>query len=166
MHPKHPIDLAASLKAPVLGLYGGADTGIPVASIDKMRDALKQSKHDSEIIVYPDTPHGFNADYRPTLSQGAKPKTAGSGCWRGSRSTAWRERHAPQDDWVAQTTRLSGFRRDKRGSALGVIPAARTSLLLLRNTDNKLSVLTIHFTPQPKAIAALTTPAGASVLQG
>jgi carboxymethylenebutenolidase len=65
-HPKQPVDLAGSLKAPVLGLYGGADTGIPAESIEKMRTALKDAHQPSEIIVYPDTPHGFNADYRPT----------------------------------------------------------------------------------------------------
>jgi carboxymethylenebutenolidase len=66
LRPKHPVDLAGSLKAPVLGLYGGADAGIPAESIEKMRAALKDSKQPSEIIVYPDTPHGFNADYRPS----------------------------------------------------------------------------------------------------
>jgi carboxymethylenebutenolidase len=66
LHPKHPVDLAGSLKAPVLGLYGGADTGIPAESIEAMRTALKGASQPSEIIVYPDTPHGFNADYRPT----------------------------------------------------------------------------------------------------
>jgi len=66
LHPKHPVDIAASLKAPVLGLYGGADDGIPLASVEKMRDALKAAGKPSEIVVYPDTPHGFHADYRPT----------------------------------------------------------------------------------------------------
>jgi carboxymethylenebutenolidase len=66
LHPKNPIDLVAALKAPVLGLYGGADTGIPVASVEKMRAALKEANKTAEIIVYPDTPHGFYADYRPT----------------------------------------------------------------------------------------------------
>lgn len=66
LHPKHPVDIAASIQAPVLGLYGGADTGIPPDSVDKMRAALKAAQVASEIIVYPDTPHGFNADYRPT----------------------------------------------------------------------------------------------------
>ena len=64
--PKYPVELAASLKAPVLGLYGGADTGIPVESVEKMRGALKAAGNPSEIVLYPDTPHGFNADYRPT----------------------------------------------------------------------------------------------------
>ncbi|MGI8981097.1 MAG: dienelactone hydrolase family protein [Pirellulaceae bacterium] len=66
LHPKHPIDLAASLKAPVLGLYGGADDGIPVSTVEQMRKALKEAKQPSEIVVYPDTPHGFHADYRMT----------------------------------------------------------------------------------------------------
>lgn len=67
--PKHPIDLAKDLKGPVLGLYGGADTGIPNDSVDKMRAALKEGSaaaKKSEIITYPDTPHAFNADYRPS----------------------------------------------------------------------------------------------------
>ena len=66
LHPKHPIDIVTSLKAPVLGLYGGADTGIPVADVEKMRAALKEAGKPSEIVLYPDTPHGFYADYRPS----------------------------------------------------------------------------------------------------
>lgn len=66
LHPKHPLELAAELKAPVLGLYGGADTGIPNETVEKMQKALKDANKPSEIILYPDTPHGFNADYRPT----------------------------------------------------------------------------------------------------
>jgi carboxymethylenebutenolidase len=66
LHPKNPIDLVDALKAPVLGLYGGADQGIPVESVEKMRQALKDAGKTAEIIVYPDTPHGFNADYRPS----------------------------------------------------------------------------------------------------
>jgi len=69
LHPKQPVDIGASIKAPVLGLYGAADTGIPLESIEKMRAALKDAKQPSEIIAYPDTPHGFNADYRPTYRQ-------------------------------------------------------------------------------------------------
>ena len=67
LHPKNPVELAGLFKSPVLGLYGGADTGIPVASIEKMRAAIKDANKPCEIIVYPDTPHGFNADYRPTF---------------------------------------------------------------------------------------------------
>jgi carboxymethylenebutenolidase len=64
LHPKHPIDVAAAIKAPVLGLYGEADTGIPVASVAKMRAALKEAGKSAEIILYPETPHAFFADYR------------------------------------------------------------------------------------------------------
>jgi len=67
LHPKHPVELAGSLKAPVLGLYGGADDGIPVSTVEQMRKALKEAKQPSEIVVYPDTPHGFHADYRPSF---------------------------------------------------------------------------------------------------
>jgi carboxymethylenebutenolidase len=64
MTPTHPIDIAKDLKAPVLGLYGGADDGIPVDTVDKMRAALRAAKKPGDLIVYPDTPHAFNADYR------------------------------------------------------------------------------------------------------
>jgi carboxymethylenebutenolidase len=66
LHPKHPIDVAASLKAPVLGLYGAKDRGIPLDTVERMRAALKAANSKSEIIVYPDADHGFLADYRPT----------------------------------------------------------------------------------------------------
>jgi carboxymethylenebutenolidase len=66
LHPKNPIDLVGSLKAPVLGLYGGADQGIPVESVERMRAALKEANKAAEIVVYPDTPHAFFADYRPS----------------------------------------------------------------------------------------------------
>ena len=66
LQPINPIDVAADLKAPVLGLYGAADNGIPVATVEKMREALKAAGKPSEILVYPDTQHGFHADYRPS----------------------------------------------------------------------------------------------------
>ena len=69
LHPKNPIDLVDALKAPVLGLYGGADSGIPVDSIERMQQALKDAGKPCEIVLYPDTPHGFYADYRPTYRQ-------------------------------------------------------------------------------------------------
>ena len=68
LRPTNPIDLVSALKAPVLGLYGAADQGIPVASVEKMRAALKEANKPAEIILYPDTPHGFYADYRPSYS--------------------------------------------------------------------------------------------------
>lgn len=64
--PKHPVDIAADIKAPVLGLYGGADQGIPLDTVEKMRSACKAAGKTCDIVVYPDTPHAFNADYRPS----------------------------------------------------------------------------------------------------
>jgi carboxymethylenebutenolidase len=61
---------AAALKVPVLGLYGGADNGIPQESIEKMRAALQTSSK-SQIIVYSDAPHAFFADYRPSYRKDA-----------------------------------------------------------------------------------------------
>lgn len=66
LQPKYPIDLAADLKCPVLGLYGGADQGIPVASVERMAEKCKAARKTCEFKVYPDAPHGFNADYRPS----------------------------------------------------------------------------------------------------
>jgi len=71
LHPEHPLDIVKELKSPVLGLYGGADQGIPVSTVDQMRDALKAADKPGELIVYPDTPHGFNADYRPSYTKSA-----------------------------------------------------------------------------------------------
>jgi len=65
-----PVDLADDLKAPVLGLYGGQDQGIPLASVERMREALARAgQTDSRIIVYPDAPHGFHADYRASYAE-------------------------------------------------------------------------------------------------
>jgi carboxymethylenebutenolidase len=66
LHPKRVLDLVADIKVPVLGLYGAADQGIPVADVEKMQTELKQLNKPCEIVLYADTPHGFNADYRPT----------------------------------------------------------------------------------------------------
>jgi carboxymethylenebutenolidase len=71
LHPKNPIDVAGSLKAPVLGLYGAEDQGIPLDTIEKMREALKAAGSPSEIVVYPKAPHGFHADYRPSYRKDA-----------------------------------------------------------------------------------------------
>lgn len=67
--PKHPVDIATSLQVPILGLYGGKDTGIPLDTVEKMRDRLKGGNAKSEIVVYPDAPHAFHADYRPSYRQ-------------------------------------------------------------------------------------------------
>lgn len=65
-----PVDLADDLKAPVLGLYGGQDQGIPLASVERMREALTRAgQTGSQIVVYPDAPHGFHADYRASYAE-------------------------------------------------------------------------------------------------
>jgi carboxymethylenebutenolidase len=66
LRPTFPIDIAPTLKVPVLGLYGAADTGISQESVEKMREKLKSANSKSQIVVYPDTPHAFFADYRPS----------------------------------------------------------------------------------------------------
>jgi carboxymethylenebutenolidase len=68
--PKHPVDLVGELKAPVLSLYGAADTGIPVNTIEKMRSVCQAAGKTCEFVIYPDTPHAFNADYRPSYREG------------------------------------------------------------------------------------------------
>jgi carboxymethylenebutenolidase len=64
--PLHPIDVVEKINAPVLGLYGGADAGIPNDTVERMNDALKKAGKKSMIHLYPDTPHAFHADYRPS----------------------------------------------------------------------------------------------------
>ncbi|AMV36099.1 dienelactone hydrolase family protein [Planctomyces sp. SH-PL62] len=86
LHPKNPIDVAGELKAPVLGLYGSADGGIPVASLDQMREAAKAGRTEVEIHVYPDAPHAFHADYRPSYR-----KAEAQNGWK--RLLAWFEKH-------------------------------------------------------------------------
>jgi carboxymethylenebutenolidase len=70
LHPKQPLYLVKSLKAPVLGLYGADDQSIPLEIVKMMQHDLKAANSRSEIVVYPDAPHGFNADYRPSYRQG------------------------------------------------------------------------------------------------
>ena len=86
LQPKHPIDVAASLKVPVLGLYGGDDQGIPLDTVEQMRTALKAAGSPSEIVVYPNTPHGFHADYRASYR-----KEQAEDGWR--RLQAWFKQH-------------------------------------------------------------------------
>ncbi len=88
-NPKHAVDLATALKAPVLGLYGGADTGIPVTSVNTMKEALAQAAAKgnpaakaSEFVLYPEAPHAFHADYRSSYR--AAPAADGF-----SRALAW-----------------------------------------------------------------------------
>jgi len=66
LQPRFPLDIAKELKAPVLGLYGGQDQGIPLASVEQVQAALKAAQSPSTIHVYADAPHAFYADYRPS----------------------------------------------------------------------------------------------------
>ena len=83
--PKHPLDIAANIHGPVLGLYGGADTGIPLDTVDKMKAALAAgdaAAKASQFVVYPDAPHAFHAAYRPSYR-----KEAAQDGWK--RATDW-----------------------------------------------------------------------------
>jgi len=71
IRPKTVLELAPEMKAPVLGLYGGKDQGIPAEQVEQMRAALKAAGKTAEIIVYPDAGHAFNADYRPSYNEAA-----------------------------------------------------------------------------------------------
>jgi carboxymethylenebutenolidase len=84
--PSHPLDLADKLKAPVLGLYGGQDQGIPLSDVEAMRAAIGKAGGKSEIHVYPEAPHAFHADYRPSYR-----KEAAEDGWK--RMQAWFKRY-------------------------------------------------------------------------
>ena len=84
--PRHPIDFAATLTVPVLGLYGAKDSGIPQASIEKMQGELAKGKSGSTFVVFADSGHAFHADYRPSYVE----KDAKEG-WM--RATAWFREH-------------------------------------------------------------------------
>lgn len=87
--PRNPVDVAGSLNAPVLGLYGGADTGIPLDTVDKMKAALAvggAAAKASTFVVYPDAPHAFHADYRPSFR-----KDAAEDGWK--RANDWFRQH-------------------------------------------------------------------------
>ena len=84
--PTHPLDIASKLNVPILGLYGGSDQGIPLETVERMRQTLKTGNSGSQIIVYPDTPHGFYADYRPSYR-----KQQAQNGWK--RLQAWFKQH-------------------------------------------------------------------------
>ena len=87
--PRHPVDVAGRLHGPVLGLYGSADTGIPLDTVDKMKVALASGNAASKastFVVYPEAPHAFHADYRPSFRK--EPAEDG---WR--RALAWFSQH-------------------------------------------------------------------------
>jgi carboxymethylenebutenolidase len=80
--PKSPTALATEMKAPVLGLYGGADAGIPVSDVEALKAALAKANKTAEFKIYPGAPHGFHADYR-----GSYRKEAAEDAW--SRMRTW-----------------------------------------------------------------------------
>jgi len=84
--PKHPVDIAAQLRTPVLGLHGGEDAGIPLETAEEMGHRLNSGRSKSQIVVYPDAPHAFFADYRPSYRE----KAAKDG-WK--RLQAWFKQH-------------------------------------------------------------------------
>ena len=84
--PKTPVDYAKVLKVPVIGLYGGLDTGIPLDGVQRMQDELKKGKSGSEIVVYPNAKHGFHADYRDSYN-----KEASEDAWK--RLLEWFKKH-------------------------------------------------------------------------
>ena len=87
--PVHPVDVVAKLNGPVLGLYGGADTGIPVNTVAQMQNALatgSKAAQASTFVLYPDAPHAFHADYRPSYR-----KPAADDGWQ--RALAWFKAH-------------------------------------------------------------------------
>jgi carboxymethylenebutenolidase len=89
LQTSHPVDAAPNLKAPVLGLYGEKDTGIPIDTVQKMKAALAAGSavaKRSEIVIYPDAPHAFHADYRPSYR-----KDAADDGWK--RCLAWFKTH-------------------------------------------------------------------------
>jgi carboxymethylenebutenolidase len=90
LQPARPIDLVDRLNAPVLGLYGGADAGIPVADVERMKAALTASSRAAakaaQFVVYPGAPHAFHADYRPSYT-----KDAAEDGWK--RCVAWFKSH-------------------------------------------------------------------------
>lgn len=86
IQPKTATDLAAELKAPLLGLYGGKDGGIKVEDVQAAAAKAKAAGKTVEIHVYPEAPHGFHADYRPSY----RPEEAADG-WK--RTLAWFKQH-------------------------------------------------------------------------
>ena len=85
LKPTNPIDLVGQLKAPVLGLYGGEDAGIPVTAVEQMKTALASGSaaaKKAQFVVYPGAQHAFHADYRPSYN-----KAAADDGWK--RCTEW-----------------------------------------------------------------------------
>jgi carboxymethylenebutenolidase len=89
LNPRQPVDVAAALHGPVLGLYGEKDIGIPLDDVQRMKAALAAggaAARKSEFVIYPDAPHAFHADYRPSYR-----KAAAEDGWQ--RCLAWLRTH-------------------------------------------------------------------------
>jgi carboxymethylenebutenolidase len=74
LQPRHPVDVAADLRVPVLGLYGEADAGIPLDAVEEMKAALARGSaaaRASQFVLYPKAQHAFHADYRPAYDEAA-----------------------------------------------------------------------------------------------
>lgn len=87
--PLHPVDVAEKLHAPVLGLYGGKDDGIPLTTVDEKKTRLSfgtPASKASEFVIYPEAPHAFHADYRPSFRREAAEDAF-------PRALAWFRRH-------------------------------------------------------------------------
>ena len=69
IQPRMALDLADQIQCPVLGLYGGQDQSIPLDSIRQAEAKAKAAQKVVDIVIYPDAPHGFHADYRPSYRQ-------------------------------------------------------------------------------------------------
>jgi carboxymethylenebutenolidase len=86
LQPVHPIDIAPTLTVPVLGLYGGKDGGIPVDTVEQMKAALAKGHSHSEIVIFPEAGHAFNADYRPSYIE-----STAKDAWQ--RAVNWLKQH-------------------------------------------------------------------------
>jgi carboxymethylenebutenolidase len=82
IQPQTPLDLAAALKCPLLGLYGGADDSIDIADVRQAQARARQAGQTVEFEVFPGAPHGFHADYRATYK-----KDAAEAAW--AKAIAW-----------------------------------------------------------------------------
>lgn len=86
LKPKNPLDIASKLTVPVIAFYGGKDGHIPVSHVELMKKELAAGKSGSEVNVYPDADHGFNADYRPMYN-----KAAAEDAWK--KTLEWFKKH-------------------------------------------------------------------------
>ncbi len=132
LQPKYPIDVAADLKAPVLGLYGGQDQGIPLADVEKMRAALAAAKDPSKIIVFPGRAARLQRRLPAELSRRGRRRPRGANASRGSASTA-------SADWLlelpehADVDGTSG-NQCRRSASISIVPSGPVRELEIRAT--------------------------------